>query len=230
MKWLGLIGGMSWESTAVYYRLLNEGVRKRCGGLHSAPLLLWSFDFDEIARQQAAANWDALAAKMIEAGQRLCGAGAQALIICTNTMHLVAPAMARALPIPIVHIVDATGAALRASRCRRPILLGTRFTMEQGFYGEHLVQAFGIDPIIPDELSRHVIHQIIYEELCKGIFRRESKLRYLATIDQLRARGADAVIFGCTEIQLLLSPSDVDLPVFDTTEIHVQAALDVACS
>jgi aspartate racemase len=229
MKWLGLIGGMSWESTAVYYRLLNEGVQKRCGGLHSAPLLLWSFDFDEIARQQADANWDVLTAKMIEAGRKLCEAGAQALIICTNTMHRAAPAMAMTLPIPIIHIVDVTGAALRASQCRRPILLGTRFTMEQGFYAERLA-TFGIDPIIPDEPSRHVIHQIIYEELCKGIFRRESKLLYLAIIERLRAQGADGVIFGCTEIQLLLSPSDVDLPVFDTTEIHVEAALDITCS
>jgi aspartate racemase len=229
MKLLGLIGGMSWESTAVYYRLFNEGARKRHGGLHSAPLLLWSFDFDEIARRQAECRWDVLTKLTVEAGHKLCAAGAQALIICSNTMHRVAPALASTLPIPILHIVEATGAALRSSQCRRPILMGTRFTMEQSFYVERLTEA-GIHPIIPDEPSRTVIHQIIYEELCRGIFRSESKLAYLTIIDQLRHQGADGVIFGCTEIGLLLRPADIDLPVFDTTEIHVEAALDLACS
>jgi aspartate racemase len=228
MKLLGMIGGMSWESTAVYYRLLNEGARKRCGGLHSARLLLWSFDFADIAKQQADGNWDALTAAMVAAAQNLRRAGAEALLICTNTMHIAAPAMAQAVSVPLIHIVDATGRALRSCGCKRPALLGTRFTMEQGFYVDHLRSAYGVAPMIPDEPSRKVIHRVIYEELCRGIVHHESKRKYLTIIEKLHNEGADAVIFGCTEITLLLAPSDLTVPVFDTTEIHVEAALDFA--
>jgi aspartate racemase len=230
MKMLGLIGGMSWESTAVYYRLLNEGARKRLGGLHSARLLLWSFDFAAMANLQTRDDWDALTTMMIEAGQTLHRGGADALIICSNTMHIAAPAMTNALSIPVIHIADATGDALRSAKCRHPVLLGTRFTMEQGFYVDHLRNAYGIEPIIPDEPSRAIIHRVIYEQLCRGIITPESKHNYLAIIDALRQRGADGVIFGCTEIMLLLSQSDVDIPVFDTTAIHAEAALDFTLS
>jgi len=228
MKMLGLIGGLSWESTAIYYRLLNEGTRQRLGGLHSARLLLWSFDFAEIAPRQANGEWDGLTLAMVEAGDHLYRSGADALLICSNTMHLAAPALSQSIPIPLVHIGDAAGNAIRRSSCRRPLLLGTRFTMEQGFYVNYLRSRFDIDPMIPAEPFRSAVHEIIYQELCRGLVRPESKRCFLDGIADMRSRGVDGVIFGCTEIGLLLEQSDFAIPTFDTTAIHVEAALDLA--
>jgi aspartate racemase len=228
MKTLGLIGGMSWESTAIYYRLLNEGAKARLGGLHSAPLLLWSFDFAEIAQGQAAGDWDRLAAMMTDAAKALEKAGAEALVICTNTMHKLAPAVAAAVTIPLIHIADATAAAIKPTPSRRPILLATRYTMEQDFYKGPLAHDHAIVPMVPDEAGRTLVHRVIYEELCKGVVLPESKAAYLSVISKLREQGADGVILGCTEVCMLIGQDDTDLPVFDTTAIHVDAALDFA--
>jgi len=230
MRMLGLLGGMSWESTAVYYRLLNEGVKARRGGLHSASLLVWSFDFAGIAERQAAGDWDGLGCELGEAGRRLAVAGAETLLICTNTMHRLHAEVEAASGIPAIHIADATGEALRRQGCRRPILLGTRFTMEGEFYRGRLAERHGVDVLIPDEVGRSVVHDIIYGELCRGIVRGESKSAYLDVIERLRGQGADGVILGCTEIMLLLGQADLDLPVFDTTLIHAEAGVDFALS
>ena len=228
MKTLGLIGGMSWESTAIYYRLLNEGVQRRRGGLHSAKLLLHSVDFAEIAARQAAADWEALTGMMVEAAQRLARGGADALVICTNTMHKCAPAIAQAVALPIVHIADATAAAIKLSAARRPGLIATRYTMQQDFYRGHLRERHGIETLVPDEAGRDRVHGIIYEELCRGLVRPESKAACLGEVAALQARGADGLILGCTEICMLLSQADFAMPVFDTTAIHAEAALDFA--
>jgi aspartate racemase len=229
MKTLGLIGGMSWESTAIYYRLLNEGAKDRLGGLHSAQLLLWSFDFAAVAARQASGDWDGLAAMMTAAARRLEEGGAEALVICTNTMHKLAPAMERGIGIPIVHIVDATAAAVLATASRRPALLATRYTMEQDFYTGRMAERFGVEPLVPDADGRTLVHGIIYDELCRGIVRPESKRAYLAELEKLRKRGADGVIFGCTEVGMILSQNDFDdWPVFDSTALHAAAALDFA--
>ena len=228
MKTLGLIGGMSWESTAIYYRLLNEGVQRRRGGLHSAKLLLHSVDFAEIAARQAAADWEALTGMMVEAAQRLARGGADALVICTNTMHKCAPAIAQAVALPIVHIADATAAAIKLSTARRPGLIATRYTMQQDFYRGHLRERHGIETLVPDETGRDRVHGIIYEELCRGLVREESKAACLGEVAALQARGADGLILGCTEICMLLSQADFAMPVFDTTAIHAEAALDFA--
>ena len=228
MRTLGLIGGMSWESTAIYYRHLNEIARERLGGLHSAKLLLWSFDFAEVAERQHAGDWDGAAALMVEAARRLEAAGAEALVICTNTMHKLAGAVESAVAIPLVHIADATAERLKAAGSRRPALLATRFTMEQDFYTGRLRDRHGVEALVPDEDGLALIHRIIYEELCRGIVSPDSKAAYLAEIDRLRAAGADAVILGCTEIAMLIGEADTDLPVFDTTRIHAEAAMDAA--
>jgi aspartate racemase len=228
MKTIGMLGGMSWESTAVYYKLLNEGARLRLGGLHSAPLLLKSYDFAPIAAEQAAGDWESLGRRLAEDAQRLEQAGAALLILCTNTMHLLYERIAEAVAIPVLHIADAAAAAIKRAACRRPILLGTRFTMEGRFYRERLRQQHGLDALIPDEAGIGTVHDIIYNELCRGIIAPESRARYLAVIDALKAEGGDSVILGCTEIGLLIGPHDLDLPVFDTTALHVEAALDAA--
>ncbi|HYE49062.1 MAG TPA: aspartate/glutamate racemase family protein [Azospirillaceae bacterium] len=226
MRTLGLIGGMSWESTALYYRHLNEIAKERLGGLHSAPVLLHSFDFDEIARLQGAGDWDTAAGLLTDAARGLERAGAEALLICTNTMHLVAGQVQAAVGVPLLHIADATGEALRRAGCRRPVLLGTRFTMEKEFYRGRLAERFGIDALVPDEAGRGLVHRVIYEELCRGEVRAESRAAYLAEIARLP--GADAVILGCTEIGMLIGAGDLDLPVFDTTRLHAEAAMDFA--
>jgi len=228
MRMLGLLGGMSWESTAVYYRLLNEGVKARLGGLHSAPLLVWSFDFASVAERQGAGDWAGLGRELGEAGRRLAAAGAGALLICTNTMHRLHAEVEAASGLPALHIADATGEALRRQGCRRPVLLGTRFTMEGDFYRGRLAERHGVDALIPDEAGRSVVHDIIYSELCRGIVREESKSAYLDVIATLREQGADGVILGCTEITLLLDQADLDLPVFDTTLIHAEAGINFA--
>jgi aspartate racemase len=228
MKTLGLIGGMSWESTAIYYRLLNEGAKQRLGGLHSAPLVLWSVDFADIEARQALGDWEGLGALMVAAGRRLEAAGAEALVICTNTMHKLVPDVERAVSIPVIHIADATAAAIRATSARRPALLATRYTMEQDFYRGRLRDRHGIDAIIPDERGRAVVHRVIYQELCRGIIDPASKQAYLDEVGRLRDAGADGLILGCTEVGMILSQDDFDFPVFDTTAIHAAAALDFA--
>jgi aspartate racemase len=225
---IGLIGGMSWESTAVYYRLLNEGVRGRLGGLHSADVLLHSLDFAPIAEMQADGDWDAAGAVLADSARRLERGGAGCLVLCTNTMHKLADSIIGAARIPFLHLADVTARAIRASASRRPLLLATRFTMEQDFYRDRLA-AQGVEALIPDEPQRRDVHRIIYEELCRGVVDAASKHRYLAIVaEAVRDQGADGVILGCTEIGLLIRQADIKLPVFDTTALHVEAALDFA--
>ena len=229
MKALGLIGGMSWESTAIYYRHLNEIVRERLGGLHSAKLLLWSFDFAEIARLQSAGDWDAAAALLIETARKLEAAGADALVICTNTMHRMADEVQAAVSIPLIHIADATAEAVKRAGSSRPALLATRFTMEQDFYKGRLAERHGLEAIVPDAAGRDMVHRVIYEELCRGIVRKTSKAEYVAEISRLRRDdNIDGVIMGCTEITMLIGEGDFDMPVFDTTRIHAEAAIEFA--
>ena len=228
MKTIGLIGGLSWESTAIYYRLLNETVRRRFGGLHSAKLLLWSFDFAEIEALQAAGDWAAATEMMADAARRLERAGADCLVICSNTMHRMAREVEAATALPLIHIADATAAAIKASSSRRPLLLATRYTMEQPFYKARLAERHGIAALIPDDAGRTTIHRIIYEELCRGIVRPESKAAYLEVVARGRAQGADGVIFGCTEVGMIIAPADFDIPVFDTTLLHAEAAIAFA--
>lgn len=226
MATIGLIGGMSWESTAVYYRLLNEGVRMRQGGLHSADVLMHSVDFSPIAEMQAAGDWTAAGAAMANSARRLESGGASCIVLATNTMHKLADHITQATNLPFLHLADVTAKAIRKTQSRRPLLLATRFTMEQRFYRDRLA-AFGVEALVPDEAERGEVHRIIYEELCRGRIEPASKARYLATVGRaIREEGADGVILGCTEITLLLSQSDFDIPVFDTTALHVEAALD----
>lgn len=227
MRTLGLIGGMSWESTLPYYRLINERVRERLGGLHSAKLLLYSVDFAEVEAMQHRGEWAAAGALMIDAARRLQRAGAESIVICTNTMHLLAPRIEHAVDLPLLHIADVVADAIRAQGPRRVALLGTRFTMEQPFYRERLA-ARGLDVRVPDEAARADIHRVIYEELCRGDIRGESRGRYRAIIDGMVADGAEAVVFGCTEIGLLIGPADAAVPTFDTTALHARAAADWA--
>ncbi|RIA56898.1 aspartate/glutamate racemase family protein [Dichotomicrobium thermohalophilum] len=230
MKTIGLIGGMSWESTAVYYRLLNQMARERLGGLHSAQLLLWSFDFAQIEALQAAGDWAAATEAMVAAARRLERGGADGLVICTNTMHKMAGEVQAAVSIPLIHIGDATARAIHEAGARKPLLLATRYTMEQDFYKGFLRDRHGIDVAVPDEAGRTVVHDIIYNELCQGVVKPESKRAYLDVIARAQSDGIDGVIFGCTEVGLLLSPQDLDLPAFDTTALHARAALDFALS
>ncbi|WP_347558017.1 aspartate/glutamate racemase family protein [Robbsia sp. KACC 23696] len=222
---LGLLGGMSWESTAIYYRLLNEGMRQRRGGLHSAPLLLSSPDFAPIAAHQTADEWPVLAQQLGDAGAHLARAGAGALLLCSNTMHRLHAEIENRSGLPVLHIADATGEALQQQACRRPALLATRFTMEGAFYRDRLQSRFGIAPLVPDAESRELVHRIIYDELCQGIVRDESRLRYRQVIETLRMQGADSVILGCTEVTMLIGKADTVLPVFDTTALHVDAGI-----
>jgi aspartate racemase len=227
VRTIGLIGGMSWESTALYYRYLNEGVRTRLGGLHSAELVLRSIDFANIAAMQASAEWDRAGDVMAHCAQALERAGAEAILLCTNTMHLLAPAIEAATTLPLLHIADATGTAITAAGCRRPALLATRFTMEQDFYASRLRRQHGLQPCIPTVEARAEIHRVIYEELCQGVVNPDSKARYLAEIETLQQeQGIDSVILGCTEIGMLLGEADLDLPVFDSTRLHAEAGVD----
>ncbi len=228
MKTIGLIGGMSWESTLVYYRLLNEGVRARRGALHSADVLLRSLDFESVVRLQKAGRWDEAGALLGAAGAGLARAGAGCLLICTNTMHLVSDAVARAGGVPLIDIIAETGRAVATAGCRRPLLLATRYTMEHGFYAERMRASAGIDPMVPEAEDRALVHGIIFDELCQGIVQDASRVRLLEVIRRGVARGADSVILGCTEICLLLDPTGLPVPGFDSTAIHAAAALDFA--
>lgn len=225
MKTLGLLGGMSWESTALYYRLLNEAVKARLGGLHSARLVLLSVDFHGIEALQRAGDWDAAGASLAREAQALERAGAQGLLLCTNTMHRVAPAIEHAVQIPLLHIADATARAALAADCTRVGLLGTRFTMEQDFYVGRLERGHGIEVLVPPPEERAEIHRVIYEELCLGRLEPASRVRYRAAIADLVARGAQAIVLGCTEIGLLVDSTDAAVPLIDTMREHALAAV-----
>jgi aspartate racemase len=228
MRTLGLLGGMSWESTSVYYQRLNRLTRERLGGQHSASLLIWSADFAPIAALQAAGAWDEATALLVDAAVRLERAGAEALLICANTMHRMAPQVAAAIDIPLLHVADATAAALRQAGARRPLLLATRFTMEQAFYVDRL-RAGGVDALIPPASARDRLHAIIFDELVQGRFEVASRSEVVDIARRAVAEdGADAIILGCTEFGLLVGPEDLPAPTFDTTEIHVRAGLEFA--
>jgi len=227
MKTLGLIGGMSWESTALYYRLINETVKARLGGLHSARLVLHSVDFHDIEVLQRSGQWDEAGALLAQAGCSLVAAGADALVLCTNTMHKVADAIERAVNVPLLHIADPTAAAIKAAGLSRVGLLGTGFTMEQDFYRERLRQR-GVEALVPPAAGRQIVHRVIYEELCLGVVRDESRAQYLRIIDGLQRAGAQGVILGCTEIGMLIGPGDVAVPTFDTANLHATTAAEWA--
>lgn len=229
MKIIGLLGGMSWESTQTYYRLINEGVKSHLGGLHSAKLVLYSVDFAEIEALQHRGDWAATARILSDAALSLQKAGADFLMIGTNTMHKVAPEIEQAIRIPLLHIADATAKVLARDRITRVGLLGTRFTMEQAFYRERL-EAAGIEVLIPDQPQRDSIHRVIYEELCQGEINPDSRQAYLDIVASLSERGAQAVILGCTEIGLLIRRADTSVPLYDTTEIHAVQAVEQALS
>lgn len=227
MKLIGLLGGMSWESTTHYYKIINETVRQRLGGLHSARLVLYSVDFAPLAELQHKGDWAGATEELISGAKRLAAAGADCVVVCTNTMHKVANPIASAINIPLLHIADATAARLKAGRISRVGLLGTRFTMEQDFYRGRLAD-HGLDVVVPSELNRETVHRIIYEELCKGQVRSESKAHYRRVVQDLVGDGVEAVVLGCTEIGMLIGESDSDVPLFDTTRIHAEAAVDFA--
>lgn len=227
MKLLGLLGGMSFESTLPYYREINQRMAQRLGGLHSARLLLYSVDFHDIATLQAEARWDEAGAELARCARLLESAGAQGLVLCTNTMHKVAPAIEAAVAIPLLHITDATARAIRAAGLSRVGLLGTRFTMEQDFYRERLA-AHGMDTLVPPPLQRDEVHRVIYEELCRGRVEAASREAYRRIMADLVADGAQGLILGCTEIGLLVGADDASVPLFDTTALHAQAAVDFA--
>ena len=228
MKTLGLVGGMSWVSTAHYYRALNEGVAARAGGLHSAPLLLHSLDFAPIVQAQSRGDWDGMAATLADSARALAGAGAQGLLLATNTMHKVAGAMQAAAPgVPLLHIADATGAALQAAGVTHAALLGTRYTMDDGaIVADRLRERFGLTVVLPHDAERDMVHRVIYDELFLDRVLPATRSAYLALIDALGARGAQAVILGCTEVGMLVDASNSPLPVYDSTALHVRAALD----
>ena len=230
MKTIGLIGGMSWESTVPYYREINEAVKRALGGLHSAKLLLYSVDFHEVERLQRAGDWAAAGALLANVAQSLERAGAEGLVLCTNTMHKVAPAIEAAVHIPLLHIADPTAQAIREAGYTTVGLLGTRFTMEQDFYRQRLECDHGLTVLTPNADDRALVHQIIYEELCLGEVKPASRTTYLRIIDTLQAQGAQAIILGCTEISLLVEPQHCTLPLFDTTRLHALSAAAWALS
>jgi aspartate racemase len=228
MRMIGLIGGMSWESTAVYYRRINEQVRGRLGGLHSADVVMRSVDFAGIVSLQQSDAWDEATAVLAGIGRDLQNAGAGCLLICTNTMHKLADRVQSAVDVPLLHIVDVTADALKMAGAHRPLLLATRYTMEQDFYLSRLHNRHGIDAIVPTKSDRTAVHDIIFDELCQGIVRAESRQSYLDIIARGRSSGADSVILGCTEIGLLIGPEQIDLPAFDSTLLHADAAVEFA--
>jgi aspartate racemase len=231
MKTLGLLGGMSWESTVPYYRLINQAVQRRLGGLHSARLVMVSVDFHDIEVLQRAGNWTAAGEQLAAAARTLVQAGAQGVVLCTNTMHKVAPAIEAATPgVPLIHIADPTGQAVRAAGVSRVGLLGTRFTMEQDFYRDRLVNGYGLDVIVPPAPEREAVHRIIYDELCRGRIEPASRQRYREVMAGLVAGGAQAIILGCTEIGLLVDRSDASVPLLDTTVLHAEAAAQFSCA
>lgn len=228
MKTIGLLGGMSWESTRSYYQAINEGVRRKLGGLHSAKIALYSVDFYEIEVLQQAGKWDEAGRVLAAHAARIEAAGADFLVLCTNTMHRVAPLIEPNIGIPLLHIADATAEEVKRRKKARIGLLGTRFTMEEDFYRGRLADRYGIQVLIPSEEEREIIHRVIYDELCVGKIVPASRERYAAIISRLAARGAEGVVLGCTEISLLVKPEDSPIEVFDTTALHAQKAVDWA--
>ena len=228
MKTIGLIGGMSWESSLEYYRIVNETVKEKLGGLHSCKCLLYSVDFGVIEALQHQNKWDELTKLMIEASQNLKHGGADFIVICTNTMHKMAPEIETATGLNVLHIADVTGAAISKDQIQKVGLLGTRFTMEGDFYKKRLKDNYDIEVIIPEDADRQIIHDIIYNELCLGLIKDDSRQKYIDIINKLCANGAEGIILGCTEIPLLIKQSDVLIPVYDTTKIHAESAVDFA--
>ena len=228
MKTMGLIGGMSWESSLEYYRIVNETVKEKLGGLHSCKCLMYSVDFGVIEALQHQNKWDELTKLMIEASQNLKHGGADFIVICTNTMHKMAPEIEHATGLNVLHIADVTGAAISKDQIQKVGLLGTRFTMEGDFYKKRLKDNYDIEVIIPEDADRQIIHDIIYNELCLGIIKDDSRQKYIDIINKLCANGAEGIILGCTEIPLLIKQSDVLIPVYDTTKIHAESAVEFA--
>ena len=230
MKTIGLLGGMSWESTQGYYKAINEGIKSKLGGLHSAQIAMYSVDFQPIETLQHEGDWEGTAEILVAASQRIEAAGADCLLICTNTMHKVAPAIEEATTIPLIHIADATARVLVDKGIQKVGLLGTGFTMEQDFYKGRLSDKFCLEVVIPEQSDRDIVHRVIYEELCLGQIKQDSNAEYVRIIADLATQGAEAVILGCTEIGLLVKQSDTDVPLVDTTMIHAQAAVEFALS
>lgn len=229
MKTIGLIGGMSWESTVPYYRLINETIKERLGGLHSAKIILYSVDFHDVERLQHAGDWAGAGALLADAARALESAGADFLVLCTNTMHKVGPAIEAAVAIPLFHIADATALAIKQAAAYSVVgLLGTRFTMEQDFYRGRLRERHGLEVLIPEQDERDIIHRIIYQELCLGKIVPDSRVQYRRIMADLAAQGAQAIILGCTEISLLVDQRDASVPLFDTTAIHARKAAELA--
>ncbi len=228
VKTIGLIGGMSWESTVPYYRLINEAVKERLGGLHSAQVILYSVDFHDIERLQDSGNWVAAGALLADVARAVERAGADCLVLCTNTMHKVAPAIEAAVGVPLLHIADATAAEIKAAGVSTVGLLGTRFTMEQGFYKDRLQQNHGLRVLTPGERDRDIVHRVIYDELCLGSVFDRSRTEFRRVMAELADQGAEAIILGCTEITLLVGPADAAVPLFDTTSIHARKAAEWA--
>lgn len=228
MKTIGLLGGMSWESTVGYYQEINEGIKKRLGGLHSAKIILHSVDFDPIEKLQHSGDWEGTGHILVNAARSIEAGGADFLLICTNTMHKVADVVAASVDIPLLHIADATAEVLLRANVQRVGLLGTAFTMEQAFYKGRLADTYGLDVVVPDAPDRKRIHNIIYNELCMGIVKPSSKATYLGIVDKLAQTGVQGVILGCTEIGMLISQADTAVPLYDTTTIHAAKAVDQA--
>ncbi|HSQ21633.1 MAG TPA: aspartate/glutamate racemase family protein [Coriobacteriia bacterium] len=228
MKTIGLIGGMSWESTLPYYRRINQLVQQRLGGLHSAYMVLLSVDFHDVEALQAAGDWDGAGRMLAEAARSVEAAGADCVVLASNTMHKVAPVVENAIGIPLLHIADVTAAAIERAGLATVGLLGTRFTMEEGFYRDRLAAGFGISAVIPETTDREFVNRVIYTELCCGIISETSRTRFYDIIGRLVEQGAEGVFLGCTEIPLLVRPVDVAVPVFDTGELHARAAVDFA--
>jgi len=224
MKTLGLIGGMSWESTVPYYVEINRAVKERLGGLHSAQLVLWSLDFHDVARRMRAGEWSAVGETLAGTARALEGAGAELLLLCSNTLHCVAGAVENAVSLPLLHIADPAGAALRSAGCSTVGLLGTRFTMEQAFYRDRLRERHGIEVLTPPEADRALVDRVIFDELCRGELRPESRAEYRRVMTGLVARGAAAILLACTEIALLVRAEDATVPLFDTGQLHARAA------
>jgi aspartate racemase len=228
MKTIGLLGGMSWESTADYYRMINVGIKQKLGGLHSAKIAMYSVDFAPIEKLQQEGNWEGTSEILIDAARAVEAAGADFLLVCTNTMHKVAPYIERAIKIPLLHIADATAEVLLDKEIRKVGLLGTAFTMEQDFYRGRLASKFGLDVLIPSQKDRQIVHDVIYRELCMGILNQDSKDQYLRIIDQLVENGAEAVILGCTEIGMLVKEAHTPIRLVNTTAIHAEKAVEYA--
>jgi len=228
MKTIGLIGGMSWESSLEYYRIINETVKEKLGGFHSAKSVMYSVDFEEVEKLQHQGKWDEATELMIDAAQKIERAGADFIVICTNTMHKMAEKVQNSIKIPLLHIADVTAEKIKAQRLKKVALLGTKFTMEEEFYKGRLLKKHGLEVIIPNEEERQIIHDILYDELCLGEIKKLSKDKFKKIIDNLVVRGAEGIILGCTEIPLLINQEDYEIPLFDTTTIHAKSAVEHA--